>query len=412
MIQFILAFNSVFLILVYIAVIKNIFFLLLNPFYTIKKLIRIKKYSALKDYNPKVSIIVPAWNEGVGIISTVESILANTYQNLEVVIINDGSTDNSHNIIKEFLGKITNKEKRGKIIYLIQPNSGKGKALNKGIKKSTGQLILTCDADSILEKNAVENLIKYYIDTKIMAVVGNVKVTNTSTPTGIMQRIEYLFSFYNKRAHCVLGAEYIFGGACASFRRGVFDEIGFFDEINKTEDIDMSMRTRIHGMECTYGEDVICYTEGASKLGDLIRQRTRWKKGRFDAFYTYRKFFFSFHPSHNKFLTWMILPMSMVTELQLLLEPIAVTFFVLISIYSGDFITIFIGLLFMMMSYVIYGLFNSDKINFRLILSFPFTWISFYILNWVEYFALLNSIKLLVTKKNIIWQKWDRKGIR
>lgn len=399
--------NTIILWLVFVTIAKNLLFLTLNPLYSIKESIR-KARNPDDGYNPLVSVIVPAWNEEVGIIKTIESIAANTYKNLEIVVVNDGSTDNSDIAIKKFkkqarLGK--------KLKYLHQENGGKGVALNNGIKKAKGDIILTCDADSQLDKNAVANLVAYYADPQIQAVVGNVKVSNNTTLTGHMQQIEYLFSFYNKRAHAVMGAEYIFGGACASFRREVFKKIGYFDEENKTEDIDMSMRTRLAGMKCTYAEDVVCYTEGASRFVDLIKQRTRWKKGRFDTFYKYRSAFFSTNPKHNKLLTWFILPLSLITEMQLFLEPVAITLFLYLSYLKNDLVTLGFGVLFMLMGYVVYGLFNGEKVDLSLILYFPFTWLAFYLLNWVEYFALINSIKLIIQGKDIKWQSWSRVGI-
>lgn len=405
--QFLVQINTIILILVFITIFKNLLFLVLNPIYSIIESIRMAKYKDVQ-YKPMISVIVPAWNEEVGIVRTVESILANDYDNLEVVVVNDGSTDKSDHVMKEFLKRVKDKSK---VTYYYQSNRGKGVALNNGIKKSKGDIILTCDADSLLDSSAISNLANYFKDPHIKAVVGNVKVSNSTTLAGQMQQIEYLFSFYNKRAHAVMGAEYIFGGACAAFRKEVFEEIGYFDEDNKTEDIDMSMRTRLAGMKCTYAEDVVCYTEGASRVRDLIKQRTRWKKGRFDTFFKYRSAFFSTDPKHNKLLTWFILPLSMITELQLLLEPVAITLFIFLSYIRNDFVTIGYGILFMFVGYIIYGLFNSEKINLGLIFNFPFTWLAFYLLNWVEYFALINSIKLLLQRKDITWQNWTREGI-
>jgi poly-beta-1,6-N-acetyl-D-glucosamine synthase len=381
---------------------------MLNPFYTITEKLRQKKFTNLKS-KKRVSIIVPAWNEEVGIIKTVKSILQSTYVNIEIVVVNDGSTDDTEKNILQFLKM--NPQFSNKVKYIYQKNSGKGVALNTGIKSSTGSIILTCDADSQIEKNAILNLVKYFRDPEIKAVVGNVKVYNTATLAGQLQQIEYLFSFYNKRAHAIMGAEYIFGGACAAFRRSVFSQIGYFDEDNKTEDIDMSMRTRLSGMKCTYAEDVICYTEGASRLRDLVKQRTRWKKGRFDTFYKYKYAFFSLDKKHNKLLTWFILPLSIVTEIQLLLEPIAFLIFGYITYLKNDTVTIGYGLLFMFVGYLIFGFFNKQGIQWKIMLGFPITWLSFYLLNWVEYLALLNSIKLLIQKQDITWQKWQRVGI-
>ena len=146
--------------------------------------------------------------------------------------------------------------------------------------------MLTIDADSALAPNALAMLAEHFRDPTVSAVVGQVRVANPrGRIIGIMQQLEYLFGFYFKRAYCVTGAEYIYGGACAAFRRRhTFDYFGLFDEKNKTEDIEMSMRTKYYGMRSVYAEDVICYTEGASSYLGLINQRLRWKKGRIEHF--------------------------------------------------------------------------------------------------------------------------------
>jgi glycosyltransferase involved in cell wall biosynthesis len=103
--------------------------------------------------------------------------------------------------------------------YLAKPNGGKGSALNFGINKARGEVVVTMDADTAFSKDAIERLVLYFRDPTIDAVVGNVKVAENDTLVGWIQQLEYLFGFYFKRAHAFLGAEYIFGGACAAFRK-------------------------------------------------------------------------------------------------------------------------------------------------------------------------------------------------
>ncbi|HYH74767.1 MAG TPA: glycosyltransferase family 2 protein, partial [Candidatus Saccharimonadales bacterium] len=362
---------------------------------------------------PLISVIVPAWNEEAGIIKTIQSVLDNGYKNTELIIINDGSTDNSDQVIKDYLREVkeTKRNNVRRVGYLYKQNEGKGKALNTGIKMSKGDIILTMDADSALEAGALQKLVKYYLDDKIMAVVGNVEVINASTVVGLAQQMEYYFGFYNKRAHAILGAEYIFGGACASFRREVFKTIGLFDTLNKTEDIEMSMRTKFHGLRSTYAEDVVCYTEGAARVGDLISQRVRWKKGRLDTFRKYRSLFFSTEEKHNFFLSFFILPFSLLAEIQLLFEPIAIAIAIAYSLVTSEYLSLAIGLLFIMLVFIAVSFFHSSKPRPLLIFSFPFFWPLFYMLDWIEFLALHKSLKMIRQGKDVEWQRWDRKGI-
>lgn len=397
--------------------VKYFLFLFLAPFYPLKEALRRRKAAKKGDFkNFTVSVIVPAWNEEVGVIKTMESVLDNTYENIELVVINDGSSDDTDKNIKAFIRKVGTLKKdhpwkNKKISYISKTNGGKGTALNIGITKSTGEIILTIDADSKLELDAIQNLVAYYQDPEIAGVVGNVVVANSNTIIGLAQKLEYLFGFYFKRAHAVMGAEYIFGGACASFRRTVFDEIGLYDEKNKTEDIEMTMRFRYYGYNCTYGEDVICYTEGASDVVGLINQRKRWSKGRMDTFIKYRHMFFSKDKRHNKMLTHFVLPYALLSELQLLVEPISIALLLVYSFIGLDFLSIAIGIFSVSILYTVNAFFNGKRIKGSLLLLFPITWPLFYFLIWVEFVAHLSSIGMVLRGEDIVWQKWERKGI-
>lgn len=406
---------------------KYFVFLVLAPLHPIKETrrqIKLKKERLAKnlpEYRPLVSVIVPAWNEEVGVIKTINTILDNTYNNIELVVVNDGSTDNTSQKVHEFIAlncdksgrAITGRSFDNKIINFIdnKTNGGKGVALNDGIKAAKGEIILTVDSDSALDKDAITNLVKYFEDPSIDGVVGNVKVANERSIIGLAQKLEYKFGFYFKRAHAVMGAEYIFGGACASFRKNVFDEIGYYDEKNKTEDIEMTMRFRYAGFKCTYGEDVICYTEGASSILGLVNQRLRWKKGRMDTFFKYRNLFFSLDKKHNKSLTIFILPYAVISEFQLFFEPIFIALLIGYSFISLDFISISFGILFLFVVYLVNGLFNGKKLDLGLILAFPATWVLFYFLMWIEFLSLLRGVVLLFRGQSIEWQRWNRQGI-
>lgn len=411
-------FTSLIALFVSLVLLKNYLFLVIAPWYTIKEKLRLikqyKKNGSLDNPEPYlVSVVIPAWNEEVGILKTVESALYNGYSNVQIIVVNDGSTDNSDKIMKKYISDLKNKDKElgEKITYKYQTNGGKGVALNTGIQLAKGEIVLTIDADSKLKNGSISNLVKYYRDETIFGVVGNVQVTNTKTLLGLAQYLEYYFGFYNKRTHAVLGAEYIFGGACASFRREVFDKIGLFDTVNKTEDIEMSMRLRYFGYKCTYAENVVCYTEGASTVKGLISQRIRWKKGRLDTFKKYKSMFFSTEDSHNFFLSYFVLPFSLFTEIQLIFEPIAIAVLLIYSLITLEFVSISIGILFIFLSYVITALFSNEKPRIGIILMFPFTWPLFYFLDWIEYMALFKSLRMYLKKEEVVWQVWKREGI-
>lgn len=419
-------FRNITILLATVMLVKYFVFLILSAAYPIKEQIRrirvlkreIKQQGGVAEYKPVVSVIIPAWNEEVGILRTLRSVLLNDYGKIEIIVVNDGSTDDSLKLVDDMIQRHgLHKVRSGRLVrHYYVPNGGKGKALNYGIKKSHGDVILTIDADSKLAPDAVSKLVEYFRDPKVSAVVGQVRVGNAKGRLiGQLQRLEYLFGFYFKRAHCVMGAEYIYGGACAAFRRkDIFEQIGLFDVKNKAEDIEMSMRTKFHGFKSLFAEDVLCYTEGASRFVALINQRLRWKKGRFDTFLTYRRMFFSMEKRHNKPLSWFILPYSLLAEVQLLLEPIGATLLITYSLISGDYISLALSMFFVGLAYVVVATFAVRMTlleRIRLIISWPFTWPLFYVLVWIEFHALLRSIHMGLRGDDLEWQKWEREGI-
>ena len=409
-----------------VMLVKYFIFLMLAAFYPVREELRryrllkqeMKRYGHPKKYQPGVSVIVPAWNEEVGIVHTIQSVVDSDYPNIELVVVNDGSTDKSAEKVQQFFRQYrkANRAHTRLLRHFYIPNGGKGKALNYGIAHSRGRIILTIDADSALAPDAISKLVEYFRDPKVAAVVGHVRLGNgTGRLIGRMQQLEYLFGFYFKRAHCVLGAEYIYGGACAAFRRSAtFDYFGVFDEKNKTEDIEMSMRTKFHGLKSLYAEDVICYTEGASTYLGLLNQRLRWKKGRFDTFLTYRQMFFSFKRHHNKSLVWFILPFALIAEFQLILEPIGATLLITYSLLSGEFVSLTLSMLFVGISYLVIACFAA-RLAFRerlkVLALWPFTWMLFYVIVWVEFHAFLRSAHMLLRGDTLEWQRWKREGI-
>lgn len=400
---------------------KYYIFLILAPFYPVKESFRRLRIAKMrhnstksKTCQPKISVIIPARNEEVGITRSIESLLNNTYPLIEIIVVNDGSTDRTEAVVRDYLKKVNEKGIRPGITfkYILGAGGGKGAALNSGVQQVTGKIIATMDADSVFDKNALTNLAVYFSDPSIDAVVGNVRISTNKTLVGHLQLLEYLFGFYFKRAHAVMDAEYVFGGACSAFRRDIFTKLGLFSTTNKTEDIEMSMRARYNGLQCAFAEDVLCFTEGASTVIGLINQRLRWKKGRLDTFVKYRSLFFSTEKRHNKFLSWFVLPYALMSELQLLFEPVAITLLLTYSVVSGDYLSLAFGSLFIFVIYLVNAIFSYHRFNLMLLIHFFFTWPLFYLIVWIEYLALLKGGLMFIRGREVVWQQWHRQGVR
>jgi poly-beta-1,6-N-acetyl-D-glucosamine synthase len=385
----------------------------LSPFYSFTHKRRLRKF-VHKNYHPKVSVIIPAWNEEVGIGRTMQSVLDNSYPDIELIVVNDGSTDSTEVVVKEFIQKFKNgfPKRAGAIKYIYQHNAGKPAALNLGVKDASGEIIVTTDADSFMDKFAIEKLVNYFRNPEIVSVAGNVRIGNNNKTIGLIQTLEYIYGFYFKKADSIVGSVYIVGGAAAAYRREVFDKLGMFDETTITEDIEMSTRIQKAGVKIAYASDVIVYTEGPSDLSGLIKQRLRWKRGRFETFIEHKDLFFSTDKRHNKYLSWVVLPLAMLSEILLLLEIFVLPYFLAYTIIHSDFLIFAISAI--ILGSVVSLTIWSDSSGYRkfyLMLWAPVSWLVFYYLDFVEYNALFKSLVSFIVKKEIKWQRWNRVGV-
>lgn len=396
---------------------KYLLYIFSSPFYNqLRAKIRSKKQLHLKqeiESKIKISAIIPAWNEEVGVLNSVRSLLKSTYDNLEIIVVDDGSTDNTLQILDKFTkNELPHHRLFGKSFkYYSKENGGKGSALNFGIRNSTGDVVVTMDADTIFEPDAIYQVALHFYGEQIDAAVGNVKIANNHNILGLVQQIEYTIGFYFKRTHSVFGSEYIIGGAFGAFKRDIFEKFGYFDENIKTEDIELSTRIQANGGKIIFIEDAIAYTEGPETMQGLMKQRLRWKKGRLDTFKKHKNLFFSRDKKHNKFLTHYLLPITLFYEIELLFEPLLL---VIGSIYiynTLDFRWVILWVVFTFIIHFIAFSFGSRS-NSKLALSFtPIYFLLSYILTAVEVYAMYESLRLIIAKRDVVWQKWNRKGI-
>ena len=365
------------------------------------------------DASSLVTVMVPAWNEEVGVVKTLRSVLENDYPSLELIVINDGSTDGTDEVIKQFIGSYQSPEGYDREIrYLSLENGGKAKAMNEGLLYAQGEYVVTVDADSVMDKCAVSKLISRFTDPNVGAVAGNVIVANRARPIGVLQQLEYLYGFFFKRADALFNSVYIIGGAAAAYRKDLLLQLNGFDHKTITEDIEMSTRILGHGYKTRYAADAVVYTEGPSDLKGLCNQRLRWKFGRFQTFFKHRHLFFSRDPKHSIYLTFLLLPLAVYAELLLILEgPLLLGFFAY-SFYYSD----FMPLLFMILltTFVIsFQVLSDPKLRFHtnLLVMAPIAWVVFYIIDFVEFQALLRSAKRFMKREGLEWQKWVRVGV-
>lgn len=362
--------------------------------------------------HPNVSVLVPAWNEEVGVLTTLRSLERSTWTDFEVVVVNDGSTDNTRGAVLGYVVGAAGRRPDMKVRYVEQPNGGKVRAMNNGLGQAAGDIIVTIDADSVVEPDTLTNLVKHYRRPDVSSVAGNVKIGNPQSVIGVVQQLEYMFGFYFKQADTILNTIYIVGGAAASYRRSAIEAVGGFDPTIITEDIELSTRIQAAGGRIEYAPDAIVYTEGPTTITGLCKQRLRWKYGRLLTFGRYRKLFFSFKRSHSTLLTWFILPIAFFSELLLLLEvPLLVVFYGYMFT-SGDFLPMFFSIAITAVVIAVQVLTDPRRRTMLPMLWLaPVAWLIFYVVDAVEFQSLVRSLWKLARKQEVVWQKWNRTGV-
>jgi poly-beta-1,6-N-acetyl-D-glucosamine synthase len=400
--------NVVFL-LACLQVLRYVTYMMMGPWHNVR--VRATK-PRTTPYCPKVSVIIPAWNEEVGILGTIESLLKSTYRNLEIVVINDGSTDDSDALISAYVEQF--KAIKGgdpaQIVYRYKQNGGKGSALNLGISLASGDIIMTVDADCIVDSNAVAEAVMCFEDPKVMAAVANVKIGNRNSLLAAAQHIEFTLSFYFKKVDAMLDAVYIIGGAGGIFRKEVFTAIGGFNEKNITEDIDLSMRIQRMGMKIAYADRALVYTEGAGDIVGLMKQRLRWKRGRIETFIQHKVLFFSTSKKHRVVLSWFILPVALLGDIQLFFEPIFLMALYFIGLHTHNFAPFVSSMMMLTFMLSILFIFEKERDAHTLLLA-PIAWMLFYVTTFVELSALVRSLWGMARKRELKWQRWQRQGL-
>ena len=237
-------------------------------------------------YNPLVSVIIPARNEEKVIEHTIRSVLESDYEPLEVVVVDDASTDRTFEIALRYQGpkvKVLRKEVGGR---------GKARALNFGLRFARGEVIVVVDADTIIGREAVKELVRKLEDPTVAAVAGNVAVRNRVNLLTKLQAIEYIATFHLfRKGLSVLGAVPIVSGALGAFRRSVLEATGFYDVDTVTEDFDTTVKALKTGKIVQASAQAVAYTEVPETLRGLYRQRLRWYRGAFEVLLKHRDVF-------------------------------------------------------------------------------------------------------------------------
>ena len=242
-------------------------------------------YSRRRDINlrsyPKVSIIIPAHNEGRYIKNTLENILTADYPSpMEVIVVNDGSTDNTREIIQG----MSQKDPRVRILDVN--HGGKSNAINQGAEKAKNEILVVLDADSIIKKDALREIVKPLGKENVAAVSGVIRAVITRNPLTWFQDFEYVIGSAWRHIYNNIDSTYILP-VFVAIRKKALLKIGGFGTTMLSEDLDVDLRLRKAGYELTMSKATI-YTKVPLTLTSLVKQRIRWGRGVMQAFRKHR----------------------------------------------------------------------------------------------------------------------------
>lgn len=265
----------IFILVFSLVVIARYFILLLLSMLNLFRHIKHKNAEVL-DHRKMVSVIVPCYNEDVVLKASLESLKQQTYTNFEILVVDDGSSDNTHLIAKNMEYKEGNRSLRA----LTKKNAGKANALNFGIEQAKGELILAVDADSKLSVDAIALMVTYFDDPKVGAVAGSVYVTNQNTIWTKLQALEYIQGLNLVRnGQAYLKLVNIIPGPIGMFRKDAIIEAGGYQDDTYAEDCDLTLNLINNRYKIDYEIDAVSYTEAPEDLMDLLKQRYRWTRG-------------------------------------------------------------------------------------------------------------------------------------
>jgi poly-beta-1,6-N-acetyl-D-glucosamine synthase len=344
-----------------------------------------------------LSIIVPAHNEEKNLKATLESLIETDYDNKEIIVVDDGSTDNTYHIASQFTKRLP----QGRFSVLSKHNGGKSAAINYGIRYSKGEIIAVIDADCKLERNSLKEIANEFQKPGVIAVAGGVKILNRVNLLTSCQAMEYMISInVHRRAFGSSGITLIVPGPLGAFYKKQMIERGLFDNDTLTEDFDVTMKMLKTGGKVP---EIVAqsYTNAPSTLSDLYRQRSRWCKG---AFQTLLKHKGVMTVSKYGILGEFLYPIKLLSFLALPFFDITLIAFSVIGFVTGEWIFpliwISLYLCWQFLMSIISIMLDREK-NWKLVLYTPLFVIGYR--QFIDFLIVKSIIQLLVIKRIKEW---------
>lgn len=312
-------------VIVYFLIVNGFYFVLLtSSFIELREQILTTRYEPTwpvlgSAIAPDLSLLAPAFNEEATIVSSVEALLSLSYPALEVVVVNDGSTDSTLEVLEAHFDlvpihpvvhrRLDSAPVRGiyrsrtspGLTVVDKEGGGKSDALNAGLNITAGELVCAIDADTLIERDALQRMVRPFLQSEeVIAAGGTIRVANgctvragrvvsvgaPSNPLAAIQVVEYLRGFlFGRLGWNRLGGNLIISGAFGLYRRDALLAVGGYSADTVSEDMELVVRLRRRGYETgqpskvTFVPDPVAWTEVPETLRGLGRQRDRWHRG-------------------------------------------------------------------------------------------------------------------------------------
>lgn len=241
-------------------------------------------YPGVSHDQPTVSILIAAYNEEKVIVRTIQSVLTSDYPIREIIVVDDGSSDDTAKVVREAF------QNDYRVSLLTQTNSGKAAALNHALRAAKGEIIFCIDADTQLAHDAIAKLVRHFDNPEVGAVAGNVKVGNVDNVITTWQSIEYTTSQnLDRRAYAMMNAITVVPGAIGAWRKEAVLQAGGYSSDTLAEDMDLTWRIRQQGWRLETESDAKAFTEAPDTYRAFFKQRFRWAYGTLQCLWKHRR---------------------------------------------------------------------------------------------------------------------------
>ncbi len=365
------------------------------------------------EFYPRVSVIVPAWNEEKVIVATITSLLESDYPHFNVIVVDDGSKDGTfRKVCKAF-------PRNPKVQVYRKSNGGKASAINYGVARSRASIIVVQDADTLFRHDTIRNLVRHFSDENVGAVAGNAKVGNRLNLLTQFQALEYITSQnLDRRALGLLNGITVVPGAVGAWRRKLIIKGGGFKCDTLAEDAELTVRILKMGYKVVYDDQAIAYTESPDTFRGFIKQRFRWMFGTMQSCWKHKDA--AFNPKY-KGLGMVSLPNVLFFQILFpLISPIVDVIAILGAVdyitnahkvaasggWQNNIFVYYIGYLIFDFILAAIAFILEKKENYRLILLLPLQRLVF---RFIIYIVALRTFFVAIKGPLVGWGKLERK---